>query len=320
VLKQVLLSLFIVCLPVLLSAQQADSLSAAATDSNLVNKFDSSLEHNGDSILAHKADGILKAAELAKTLRLSYETAILSVIKENKFLNSSGTPFAMVTYPRKQILQDTVFYTVLTVVMLLAFVRFFYVRYFNNLFRVFFNSSLRQSQLTDQLLQAKLPSLFFNIISVVSGGLFIYLLLLYFGWVSDTMPLTLIGLCSFCVAVVYLLKFITLKFTGWVTGYKEITNTYIFVIFLINKILGILLLPFIVVAAFSVPVLIKVSVLAAILLTVLMFLLRFVRSYGLLQHQLKITMPHFFMYIIGIEILPVLLIYKGLVLLLSKNL
>ena len=100
----------------------------------------------------------------------------------------------------------------------------------------------------------------------------------------------------------------------------EVTNTYIFIIFLINKILGIVLLPFIVVMAFSVPVLIKVSALTAILFTVLMFLLRFFRSYGLLQNQLKISHAHFIMYIVGIEIVPVLLIYKGLVLLLSKNL
>lgn len=319
-LKQVLFFLFIICLPVLLSAQQADSLLTRYTRTVLVNKSDSGLTHSADSILAYKADSILKAVELAKTLHLSYVTTIQKIIKDNKFLNSSGTPFAMITYPRRQILQDSIFYAVFSVIMLLAFFRFFYVRYFNNLFRVFFNSSLRQSQLTDQLLQAKLPSLVFNIISVVSGGLFIYFLLLYFDWVPDAEPLTLIGMCSVCIAVVYLFKFITLKFTGWITGYREITNTYIFIIFLINKILGILLLPLIIVMAFSVSVLIKVSVIVAILLTTLMFLLRFFRSYGLLQHQLKISRSHFFLYIVGIEILPVLLIYKGLVLLLSKNL
>ena len=38
---------------------------------------------------------------------------------------------------------------------------------------------------------------------------------------------------------VYVLKYSTLKFTGWITGLNEATNTYIFVIFLINKIIGI---------------------------------------------------------------------------------
>jgi hypothetical protein len=320
VLKQVLFLFLFIALPVLLSAQQVDSTLMNKVDSNLVSRADTILVNNTDNSFVNKPDTILSGKDTAKAFRSLYQTAIQKIIKDNKFLNSSGKPFAMVTYPRKQNLQDSIFYTLLIITALLAFFRFFYVRYFNNLFRVFFNTSLRQSQLTDQLLQAKLPSLFFNIIFVVSGGLFIYFLLQYFDWVTESKPLTLIGICSFGVASVYLFKFLTLKFTGWVTGYKEITNTYIFIIFLINKILGILLLPFIVVMAFSFPLLIKVSVIIAILLTALMFLLRFFRSYGLLQHQLKISKPHFFMYIIGIEILPVLLIYKGLILLLSKNL
>jgi hypothetical protein len=49
-------------------------------------------------------------------------------------------------------------------------------------------------------------------------------------------------------------------------------------------------------------------------------LLRFFRSYGLLQNQLKISRFHFMLYITGIEILPLLLIYKGLMVYLSKNL
>jgi len=120
--------------------------------------------------------------------------------------------------------------------------------------------------------------------------------------------------------MVYIAKFMSLKFTGWVTGYKEVTNTYIFIIFLINKILGVLLLPFVIIIAFSIPSLITASVVLSLLVISLMFLLRFFRSYGLLQNKLKISRFHFFMYVIGVEIIPLLLIYKALILLLSKNL
>jgi len=303
-LKQVLFLFILFGLPVLLSAQQTDSV--------VVNRK--------DSFAIKISDSVLVKMDTVKDSIPSIKITARNIIKENKFLNIGGKPLSMVSHPRRQSLQDNIFYTILTLIALLAFFRFFYVRYFNNLFRVFFNSSLRQSQLTDQLLQAKLPSLFFNLISVASGGLFTYLLLKYYNWNTNYNPLIVIGICSLCLATIYLLKFITLKFTGWITGYKEVTNTYIFIIFLINKILGILLLPFIIIIAFSVPVIIKVSVLIAILFVGSMILMRFFRSYGLLQHQLKISRTHFFMYIVGIEILPVLLIYKGLVLLLNKNL
>ncbi len=294
--KQVVYFLIFIAFPVLVFAQNADSF--------LVKK-------NADSILVKK--------DTVKIFIPSYQTALQNILKENSYLNSTGKPFAMITYPRKKTSQESIFYVILIVIALLSSLRFFYVRYFNNLFRVFFNTSLRQNQLTDQLLQAKLPSLLFNIVSVASGGLFFYFLLEYFGWVTESKPLKVIILCTLCITAIYLTKYITLKFTGWVTGFNIVTNTYIFIIFLINKILGIFLLPFIIIMAFSVPILIKVSVLLAISLTALMFLFRFFRSYGLLKSMLKISQLHFIMYIIGIEIVPVLLIYKGLILLLSKN-
>ena len=284
--------------PVFLVAQQADSISNLKLDSIAITK---------DSI---------------KVVMLTPQQKSQNTIKENKWLNLNGKPLAIASkFKKRDNHQDIIFYALLSLVAILGFLRFFYIQYFSNLFRVFLNSSLRQSQLTDQLLQAKLQSLFFNIIFFLSGGLFSFFLLQYFSWLpSKVNSLLVILFCSICTATVYFLKFLVLKFTGWLTGYKEVTNIYIFIIFLINKILGILLIPLIIVIAFSESYLIKIALLVAVVVIALMFLLRIFRSYGLLQHQLKIGRLHFFMYIAGIEILPVLLIYKGLVLLLSKNL
>ncbi len=302
--KQVFYFIFFITLPVLLFAQQQDSLF---------------LKHT-DSLLLKNADSLIIKNDSVTTVAVLHQLTLLDVIKENKHLNLTGKPTAMANTERKPLSQDTIFYTILTVIAILAFLRFFYIRYFNNLFRVFFNTSLRQSQLTDQLLQAKLPSLLFNLIATVSFGLFIFFILKYTNLVKFSNSLIVILVCTVCIAAIYLLKFFTLKFTGWVTGFNDVTNIYIFIIFLINKILGIILLPLIIIMAFAAPGLAKVAVLIAVLLATIMFLLRFLRSYGLLQHQIKISRLHFLMYIIGVEIVPVLLIYKGLILLLSKNL
>jgi len=89
---------------------------------------------------------------------------------------------------------------------------------------------------------------------------------------------------------------------------------------LINKILGILLIPFIIVIAFSPDYLKKTAVIISLLMVGIMFLLRFLRSFSLLHSQIKVSRFHFFLYIIGIELLPVLLIYRGVMILLNKNL
>ena len=265
-----------------------------------------------------KKDSTIK--QFVPNLAARNDSTIKNILQENNLLNSSGTPVSLAVELKKEKRKDTIFYVIVGMLLLLAFFRFFFPRYFTNLFRVFFNTSLRQSQLTDQLLQAKFPSLLLNIFFVISGGLFIYFLLQYYHWANDQNRWKMIGSCIGVLGLIYFLKYCILKFTGWVTGYKEETNTYIFIFFLINKIIGIFLVPFIILMAFADIAIVKFAVIIALIIIGFLILLRFFRSYGLLQNQLKVSRFHFFLYILGIEILPLLLIYKGLVILLNKNL
>ena len=272
---------------------------------------------NPDSITVQKDS--LQNPVVAVTVD-HYGSALQSLFTQNVFFNSKGTPVSMAVKVKKANAADPVFYLLAALIFLMALIKLFFPRYFTNLFRVFFNTSLRQGQLTDQLLQAKLPSLFFNIFFIISGGIYIYFLLLQYGLVSDGRKWMIIGSCIFTLGLVYFIKFSTLKFTGWVTGYSETIDTYIFIIFLICKIIGIVVIPFIVLMAFSAPLIAITSALISILIIGVLLLLRFFRSYGLLQNQLKVSSFHFFLYITGVEIIPLLLIYKGLLLLLTKNL
>ena len=234
-------------------------------------------------------------------------------------INTKDKPVSFSVSHRTVNRREGFFYLITGMVLLLGLFRYFFNRYFINLFRVFFNTSLRQSQLTDQLLQAKLPSLLFNLFFVVSAGVYAYTILRYLGWLKDNNPWAMLGFSAALVGGVYVLKYSTLKFTGWITGLNEATNTYVFVIFLINKIIGIFLVPFIVIVAFSDPVIARSGLIISLLSIGLFLLLRFFRSYGLLQNQLKISRFHFALYIVGIELVPLLLIYKGLMLYLSKS-
>jgi hypothetical protein len=248
-----------------------------------------------------------------------YQQAWQTLLVQNKFLNSSGTPTALVVKQKKYTDNNGIFYLISSLLLLLALLRFFFSRYFSTLFRVFFNTSLRQSQLTDQLVQAKLPSMLFNLFFALSGGIYIYFVFHQYKYAIHIYPLKVMAACILVLIVVYTIKYSTLKFTGWATGFKPITDTYVFVIFLICKIIGVLLVPFIVMMAFADRQLAAAATLTSLLIIGILFLLRFFRSYGLLQNQLKVSGFHFLLYIVGIEILPLLLIYKGLLIFLSKN-
>ena len=279
------------------------------------------------SLCAQNTDSVIVQTDSLQINILSDSVSIAPAVSKrpvfelrNKLLNSNAEPVSFSVQFKKAGNKDSSFYLVAGMVLLLAFFKYFYSRYFTNMFRVFFNTSLRQSQLTDQLLQAKLPSLLFNIFFIISGGVYVYLLLLHYQWIDNNNKWMMIIYSIAILGLIYLIKFCTLKFTGWVTGLIEVTNTYVFVIFLINKIMGIFLAPFIIILSFSDSAIVKIAVIISLMSIGILLLLRFFRSYGLLQNQLKISRFHFILYILGIELLPLLLIYKGLMIYVSKNL
>lgn len=314
--KRTYFFLFAFLFSALLYGQQHDTVQAAK-NTLVINRDTPALNKYSVSAIADSV--IVKQNAAPSSLEL-YKTKLDEILKQHIYLNSSATPVAMINNERKALSNDSIFYILLFAAAMLGYLRFVYTRYFNTLFRVFFNTSLRQSQLTDQLLQAKQPSMFFNLLFTITGGIYVYLLLRYYNWLPQENILSFVPACIGGLLAIYIAKFIVLKFTGWVTDYTAASNTYIFIIFLINKILGVLLMPFIIVMAFSNYWLKSSAVVISLLLIGLMFLLRFFRSFGLIQHQLKISRFHFFLYIAGIEVLPLLLIYKSLLVLLSKKL
>jgi len=161
-----------------------------------------------DSVSSVKKTDSVKAAVTDKNV----------VLLKNKLLNSEAEPVSLAVQLRKAASRDTFFYLIAGMVLLLACLKYFFSRYFTNLFRVFFNTSLRQSQITDQLLQAKLPSFLFNIFFVISGGIYAYALLSHYHltgggneWMFVLSSIALMGL-------IYFIKYCTLHFTGWITG------------------------------------------------------------------------------------------------------
>jgi hypothetical protein len=247
-------------------------------------------------------------------------TVLQKVLEQNFLLHHQNTGAPLQQHVNRRPGPEGIFYLLLVLTALFAFLRFFYERYFHTLFRVFFNTTLRQSQLTDQLMQSKLASLFFNILFCLSGGLFLFFLLTGSGRAASLNPALLLAACLAGIASVYAVKYLVLKFTGWLTGLKTTTDTYIFIIFLVNKILGILLLPFLILTAFTDEPLKEYARYAALFIIGLLLITRFVRAFGLLQNKIRVSRFHFLLYVAGIEVIPLLVLCKVLFSILDKNL
>jgi hypothetical protein len=207
--------------------------------------------------------------------------------------------------------KEILFYIIIGFLLLVGIFRAFYSGYLMNLFRVLFNTSMRQGQITDILLQSRLSSLIFNMIFLLSAGLYVWLLLCHYNIIPSDQFLY-VPLCIVLIMMTYLVKYLVIKFVGWIAGMQESASQYIFIIFLINKIVAFILLPFIVLIAFGPSSWLPGIILLSLLILASLFIVRYLRTYGNLQSHLQVSLFHFFIYLCAAEIMPLLILYKSI--------
>ena len=226
------------------------------------------------------------------------------------YLSFSKTPVFMLMKERIPKSKDNIFYLLMGVLFFVAFTRLLFPKYFHNTFRLFFQTSFRQKQTRDQLLQQSLGSLLLNVLFFLSAALYLTMVLDYYHlsvfsfWKLLLYSLALIG-------ALYIGKFLFLSFAGWVFNAKAGAETYIFIVFLINKIIGVMLIPFILVIAFAEPSLVDAAVTASVILLIMLFVYRYFVSLKSFRSDLHINPFHFFLYLCGVEIVPLLVIGKA---------
>jgi len=226
------------------------------------------------------------------------------------YLGFNKPPVYMVMKERVPENKDRLFYLLTGLLFFVAFIRVIFPKYFQNTFRLFFQTSFRQKQTRDQLVQQGLGSLLLNLLFFFSAAVYLTLILQYYK--LAVFPFwELLLYCCLGILLLYLGKFLFLVFAGWIFNVKEGAGTYIFIVFLINKIIGVVLLPFILVIAFSDGQLVEAAVTASLILIGLLFFYRYFISLKSFRRDLHINPFHFFLYLCGVEMVPLLVIGKA---------
>src|ERR1044071_7973428 len=70
--------------------------------------------------------------------------------------------------------KEWLFYYLVLLLILFGLLRRAFGKYFYDLFRVFFKTTLKQRQMQEQLLQSSLPSVLMNAFFVITAGLYFY--------------------------------------------------------------------------------------------------------------------------------------------------
>lgn len=274
---------------------------------------DSSLQ-NDSLVLAQALQDSLRADSVRKLSVVNVSLPVYDTSTYRKYATHPYLPlhkpalYMLIDYRQRE-QKDELFYLMAGIIFVLAFIRAAFSKYFRNLFLLFFQTSLRQKQTRDQLLQDNLASLLMNFLFVISAGLYITLLIRYKNWTDIPFWWLAAGSASVLLAV-YLVKYLFLLFTGWVFNSKEAAGSYVFVVFLVNKVLGVILIPFLLILSFANTGIVQVAVTISLGVILLLLGYRYWVSFTAIRNKLKVNALHFLLYLCAVELLPLALIYK----------
>jgi hypothetical protein len=206
--------------------------------------------------------------------------------------------------------KEAIFYSMIALLIFFALIRNGFNRYVNDLFKTYFRTTVKQKQTKEQLQQSPLPSLLLNSFFVLSIGMYLALLFQYFKLGLEFNFWLLYLYCVLGLIGIYAIKFVSLKFFGWIFQVAESTDSYIFIVFTTNKIIGMCLLPFLVVITFTYGVVNEAAVSLSVMVVLGLLVYRFFLSFISIRRQISIGFLHFLLYLFAFELIPLLLINK----------
>ena len=208
--------------------------------------------------------------------------------------------------------KESLFYALLSMVLLLALFKKFFPKYWSDLFRLFFRTTLRQRQLRDQMQLATLPSVLLNAFFFLSISFYLSLFLEQRGWNPfEQYWLLWIWLLGGLV-IMYLVKWVGLMFAAWVFGQRELGEDYTFLVFTVNKVMGVMMLPLVVGLAFGESWVGQWSLSLSWGLIGGMLLYRGYLTYRVVRREAVVSPFHFLLYWLGFELAPLLVLYRFL--------
>lgn len=206
------------------------------------------------------------------------------------------------------------FYLLLGICLILGVVMYANPRYFENLFKAFINPS-QSTAAKEQIEIAVAPNAMMNVLFILVAGIYVFYVfnLNKLGLHNKQYKAYSIFYFVAGIALMYFVKYIVLVFSGWVFKIKHISEQYTFNVFFINKLIGVLLLPIVIMLAFAEVAFLKPLIIISCCLIAILFFYRYILSYRIFGVFFQYSWFHFFTYLCASEILPMAVLLKMLV-------
>ena len=228
-------------------------------------------------------------------------TVSATVIEKNEFANESK----LIGYPSS----ITVF--LMFGLILLAFIKYHFGRNMLGTFRSFFSYRHSVRMFEERRESDRQAAYFSNIFFILIAGIFISLVLPFFGasplWGSYTLSVLFF---SAATGLLYFLKAGIWRALGVIFLVQSFTKTYIYNMYLYNRNIGLFIFPLVVLIPYMNGVVTPYIVYSIIAIIVLSYILKFWRIFEIFHVQ-NVRLFYFILYLCTLEILPLLLFIKG---------
>ena len=207
---------------------------------------------------------------------------------------------------------DWLFFILLLIVAFLTWLKIFYRKNVIQIFEAFFSNIIANQIVRDENLLVQRASVLLTITFNLAAALLLYLLSEIYDW---QVPYAGNGFSKFIIfalliSFAYSAKFIILKFTGYLFRIDKAIATYIFNIFIINNVLGILLILLVIGIAYLPAEATQYLVPAAAMFVGFAYIYRFLRGLFIGFSYNSYSNIYLFLYLCTLEIAPILIIIK----------
>lgn len=198
------------------------------------------------------------------------------------------------------------------VVIAVTFIKVFYSKILFQLLNAFVNNNTANQIIRDENILVQRASILLSVICYIVLALFVYEVGDYYDYHNS-----LIGhgfarflFIAFFISLAYSLKMIALKIFGFIINQDKPVASYIFNLFLINNVLGIVLLPILLILTYLDLKNPEYVLYGAISLVILFFLYRIFKGIYIWTSASRYNLFYLFLYICALEIAPLLIIVK----------
>lgn len=216
---------------------------------------------------------------------------------------------------RNNITPDWFFPLILIVLVVFAWLRLFYNKFFLQMIQAFLNNNIANQIVRDENIFVQRASVYLSIVFNLVGALLLYLISIHFNWTLGGIGSGFSRFVFFLVivSVAYAVKFLILKICGWLFEQEREMATYIFNIFLINNILGMALLPFICIFAYNETLAVSGLLIIPLVLIVIAFGWRIFRGIQIGLSISSFSPLYLFLYLCTLEIAPLMVLIRVIV-------